>query len=153
MAAKNIKNYTSETAASLSIQRIEDMIIGAGARQIAKSYDANGQMTGLKFLLPVNNMQLTFDINAKAELVYKKMIGNYVKTPTAAQEEVVRKQAGRTAWKNMQELLQIQLDMVELDQVEMMQALFLSLTDGQETVYEKMKKTNFKALLPASITL
>lgn len=146
---KNLKNYTSETAASLSISRIEEMIIRAGAREISKTYDEWGKTTGIKFVLPINNMRLTFDIDAKVQKVYEKMIGNDERPLTKPQIESRLKQAERTAWKNMQELLQIQIDMVELDQVEMMQALFLALTDGKETVYEKLKKTQFKALLPA----
>lgn len=125
------------------------MIIRAGAREISKTYDEWGKTTGIKFILPINNMRLTFDIDAKVQKVYEKMIDNYVHTPTKAQMLAVMKQAEKTAWKNMQELLQIQIDMVELDQVEMMQALFLALTDGKETVYEKLKKTQFKALLPS----
>jgi hypothetical protein len=144
---KNIKNYTSETPASTSINRIEEMIVAAGAQQVSKTY-SDGELTGLKFVLPVNNMLLTFLIDPRVDFVYKKMIAAYVKTPTSAQRDACYRQANRTAWKNQQELLQIQLDMVELDQVDMMQALFLSLTDGKETVYEKIKKTGYKALLP-----
>lgn len=144
---KNIKNYTSETPASTSINRIEEMIVAAGAQQVSKTY-SDGEVTGLKFVLPVNNMLLTFLIDPRVDFVYKKMIAAYIKTPTSAQQDACYRQANRTAWKNQQELLQIQLDMVELDQVDMMQALFLSLTDGTETVYEKIKKTGYKALLP-----
>lgn len=146
---KNIRNYTSETPAYLSISRIEDMIIEAGAQQISKTY-TNGKLTGFKFVLPIDNMVLTFDINPQIDKVYKKMIGNYVKTPTQSQQEAVYRQAERTAWRNQQELLQIQIDMVEIDQVDMMQALFLSLTDGSETVYDKIKKNGYKALLPSN---
>lgn len=147
----NIKNYTSETPAKQSIAKIEEMIVAAGARSVSKTYNGGGEMTGIKFLLPVNNMQLTFDIDAKVDKVYAKMLDRYVYEPTKTQKASCAKQAERTAWKNMAELLQIQLDMVALDQVEIMQALFLSLTDGNETVYQKLQKGNFKALLPANL--
>jgi hypothetical protein len=147
--ANNIKNYTSETPAKSSIQKIEDMIVSAGAQQVGKAF-SEGELTGLKFMLPINNMQLTFVIDPKVDRVFKKMIGRYKVKPTQSQINGVYKQAERTAWKNQAELLQIQLDMVELDQVDMMQALFLSLTDGKETVYEKIKQTGYKALLPAA---
>jgi hypothetical protein len=148
---KNIINYTSETPSSNSIQRIEEMIISLGARQISKIYNGFGSLSGIKFVLPINNMMLTFDMDAKVDLVYEKMLKNYVKTPNSAQRASCKNQAEHTDWKNMQELLQIQLDMIELNQYETMQALFLSLSDGTETVFEKMKKSNFKALLPEHV--
>lgn len=147
---KNIKNYTSETPAKTSIQRIEEMIVSAGAVRISKGYTTDGIILEINFILPVNNMSLTFNINPNVDLVQKKMLNNYINKPTLSQIIACRKQAERTAWKNQQELLQIQLDMVELNQVDMMQALFLSLTDGTETVYDKIKKNGYKALLPAN---
>lgn len=149
MANKNIRNYTSEVPAKNSINRIEDLLVSAGAKHIGKTYSDEGGVTGFKFLLPVNNLQLTFDINPAVENVFKFMMEQRVNSLTNAQREILREQAERTAWKNQAELIQIQLDMVAVNQVDMMQAMFLSLTDGTETVYEKMKKTNFKALLPA----
>jgi hypothetical protein len=147
----NIKNYTSEVPANVSINKIEEMIVKHGARQVQKVYNKAGKMEGIKFVLLVDNMMLTFDMDAKVDLVYNKMISNYVYSTTATQRAACMKQAERTAWKNVCELLQLQLDMVYLNQVDLMQALFLSLSDGTETVYEKMKKTNFKALLPANV--
>lgn len=147
--AKNIRNYTSEITAKNSINKIEDLLIGAGARSISKTYSNEGIINGFKFLLPMNNMQLTFDINPAVENVFKFMLDQRVNNINNTQREQIRKQAERTAWKNQAELIQIQLDMVSVNQVDLMQIMFLSLTDGNETVYEKMKKTNFKALLPA----
>ena len=147
--AKNIRNYTSEVPAKVSINRIEDLLVSAGARQINKNYNEFGTVAGFKFLLPLRNMQLTFDVNPAVENVFKFMLDQRVNSITNTQREALRKQAERTAWKNQADLIQIQLDMVSVNQVDMMQAMFISLTDGTETVYEKMKKTNFKLLLPA----
>lgn len=149
--AKNIRNYTSEIPAKNSINKIEDLLVSAGAKHIAKAYSDDGNVIGFKFLLPVNNMQLTFDINPAVENVFNFMIKQRVNSMTNTQREQLRKQAERTAWKNQVELIQLQLDMVFINQVDMMQAMFLSLTDGNETVYEKIKKTGYKALLPANV--
>jgi len=144
---KNIRNYTSEADPAQSIVSIEKMIIQCGAREISKTYDGFGNPTGVKFILPVNNMQMTFDMQANVELVYDYMLKQYDKTPTSVQREACRKQATRTAWKNLMELLQIQLDMVAVNQKEMMEALLTLLYDGRQTFYQRLKQTEFKGLL------
>lgn len=144
---KNIRNYTSEADPAQSIMTIEKMIIKAGARSINKIYDDFGSPSGIKFTLPVNNLQLTFDMNASVELVFAFMLKAYDKPPTAAQKESCRKQAARTAWKNLMELLQIQLAMVEVRQVDLMQALLPIFSDGSKSFYQSLKERDFKPLL------
>lgn len=144
---KNIRNYTSEADPAQSILKIEQMIIACGAREIAKTYDGFGNPSGIKFILPVNNMQMTFDMQANVDLVFEYMLKQFDRVPTSAQREACRKQANRTAWKNLMELLQIQLDMVAINQREMMEALLTILYDGRRTFYERLKDTNFKLLL------
>lgn len=92
---KNIRNYTSEADPMQSIVTIKRMIIQCGAREITEAIDEHGNTTGIKFVLPVNNMQMTFDMQANVDLVYAYMIKQYEKTPTKAQEEAARR-AGRT---------------------------------------------------------
>lgn len=145
---KNLRNYTSQADPAQSIMTIEKIIIGCGAREIAKTYDGFGNPSGIKFILPVNNMHMTFDMQANVELVYEYMIKQYSNKPTEANIAACRKQAARTAWKNLMELLQIQIDMVAINQKEMMEALLTLLYDGRQTFYSKLKETQFKGLLP-----
>lgn len=144
---KNIRNYTSQADPALSIVAIENMIIQCGAREISKLYDDDRNPSGIKFILPVDNMQMTFDMQANIDLVYEYMIKQYEKTPTVLQRQACLKQATRTAWKNIMELLQIQLDMVAINQKEMMEALLLMLTNGHQTFYARVKETQFKGFL------
>jgi hypothetical protein len=144
---KNIRNYTSEADAATSQMKIEQMVLKSGARNIAKQYDGFGNCSSINFILPVNNMQLTFALEAKVDLVQEFMLKQYEKTPTAAQKEACRKQATRTAWKNLLELIQIQLDMVAIEQIDLMQALLPILSDGTQTFFERLKRSDFKLLL------
>lgn len=145
--SKNLRNYTSEADPAQSQLKIEQIILSAGGRNITKLYDDNQNCTVIQFILPVNNMATIFNLDAKADKVYKFMYKQYERTPTSTQVLAIRKQASRTAWKNMLELLQIQLDMVAIDQMDLMQALLTILSDGTETFYERLKKTEFKGLL------
>lgn len=145
---KNLRNYTSQADPAQSIMTIEKIIIGCGAREIAKTYDGFGNPSGIKFIMPVNNMHMTFDMQANVDLVYDYMIKQYDRTPTQAQDATCRQQAARTAWKNLMELLQIQIDMVAINQKELMEALLTLLYDGKQTFYSRLKETQFKGLLP-----
>jgi hypothetical protein len=144
---KNIRNYTSQADPAQSILLIEKMIIKCGAREISKIYDGFGNPSGIKFILPVDNMQMTFDMQANIDLVYEYMLKQYDRKPTEAQIAACKKQATRTSWKNIMELLQIQLDMVAINQKEMMEALLLMLTNGHQTFYARVKETQFKGFL------
>lgn len=150
MAAKkiDIKNYSSEVPASRSISMLEDVLIKAGCEEIRKVY-TDKMTSGIFFVLPVANMKLTFNMEAKTDKVYQKMIDAYLNTPNSTQRASTLKQAERCAWKNLYELVQLQLDMISLDQVEVMQVLLPYLTDGSQTFYEKIKASNFKLLLNA----
>jgi hypothetical protein len=148
MATKkiNIKNYSSEVSASNSISMLENVLIKAGCEEIKKIYK-DKMASGIFFVLPVANMKLTFNMEAKTDRVYEKMIATYTNYPNATQRAATLKQAERCAWKNLFELVQLQLDMISLDQVEVMQVLLPYLTDGSQTFYEKIKENNFKLLL------
>lgn len=144
--SKNIRNYSSEADPAQSQMKIEQMILAAGGRNITKLYDDHQCCTCINFILPVNNMQTPFILEANIDLVYDYMVKQYANKPTAAQLAAIRKQASRTAWKNLLELLQIQLDMVAISQIDLMQAFLSILSDGTQTFYDRLKKTEFKLL-------
>lgn len=142
----NIKNYTSEQPAETSIKLLKEVIIKAGAIQISERYE-NQQITGFDFTIPMNNMALTFNMEAKVEQVYNFMLKSRTNTATEAVRVSLRKQAARTAWRNLWELTVLQLDMVKLDQAEQLQIMLPYLTFQGRTVYERLKENNYKGLL------
>jgi hypothetical protein len=143
----DIKNYSSEQPAEKSIKLLKDVIIQAGATQITERY-YNQTISGFDFTIPVENMALTFNMEAKVEAVYQFMLkarGSSVSTPT--QKANVLKQAERTAWRNLWELTVLQLDMVKLDQMEHLQIMLPYLTYQGKTVYERLKEKDYQGLL------
>ena len=143
----NIKNYTTQIAASTSIAAIEKLFVQAGARNIMSRYDDNGMTKAIAFILPVENRQLTFDLDAKIEPLYNLFIEEYIR-PTERSYQICWEQAERTAWKLIHEWVHINLNMVMLEQGEFLELFFPKLHDGKETFFARLKAGNYKMLLP-----
>lgn len=92
-----IKNYTSQVPASRSIKRIEDMLIVHGARNILKTYDDDGQLSGICFQLAVDGQVIPFKLPARIENI-ERLLNAQIKRPTNATYERIKAQAARTAW-------------------------------------------------------
>lgn len=142
-----IKNYTSTVAVSSSISKIEHRLAQAGASRIAKNY-SNERPSGMIFEININGVPTTFKLPAKSENVYKYLRMQRKKPPTKAQDEAIREQADRTAWKILFDWVDIQVSLIELNQAEIVE-IFLPYAYNpatDQTLFERMKETNFKLL-------
>jgi hypothetical protein len=146
MAKIDIKNYSSEQPAEISIALLKAVIIKAGATQITERY-TNQVVSGFDFTIPVENMALTFNMEANVDAVYRFMLKARTNSPTAAQKVSIMKQAQRTAWRNLWELTVLQMDMIKLDQFKHLQVMLPYLTYQGKTVYERLIAENYKGLL------
>lgn len=157
--AKSIKNYTSSIPAAQSMARIEEMLVAAGARDIRKQYDGFGLCISFVFILPIKGMEspLFFKLPAKVEKCREALWQQYlktgnkgkpIKTATAEARITIQNQAMRTAWKIMHDLVEMQLTLIELDQLEPMEAFLPYLYNDStgQTFYEHAKGTGFKQL-------
>lgn len=143
----SIKNYTSTVPMINSIARIEHRLAQAGATHIAKSYEKQ-RPTGMLFQINIDGTPRTFKLPAKTENVFNYLKMQRKKPPTKAQEETIRQQADRTAWKILNDWIDIQVSMIELDQAEAGEVFFPYLYDGRsnKTMWEIAKENNFKQL-------
>lgn len=141
----NIKNYTSGVDASVSIARIEKLLVSAGARDIMKKYNDQQQAIGIAFILPMDSKHLTFNLKANIEPIYDKLYAEYTR-PSPKSKEICADQAERTAWKILSDWVEIQISMIALEQVEVLQAFFPYLSDGKQTFYDRLKENGFKQL-------
>ena|ERR1043165_5816094 len=143
----NLKNYTSTIDAHLSMSRIEQYLVKAGATDISKKYD-QGVCRAITFRMLINNEPLFFQLPAKVDLCFN-VLWKQIKKPQDGTKEKIMIQAQRTAWKIVSDWVEIQLSMILLEQAEPMQVFLPYAYDpaSDETFYDKMKKSGFKALL------
>lgn len=143
----SIRNYTSSVPAEKSMQQIEKILIGMGARNIMKEYDGFGKVLSIAFSVHQGDGVIPFRLPAKADAIKKLLLKEY-RRPSRAQEEAVTAQAERTAWKNVKEWVELQATMIKLEQAEFMEVFLpyvYSLQAGQ-TFYQKIKESGFKQL-------
>lgn len=141
----NIKNYTSTVPVNLTVSRIEQMLAEAGASAISKSYTA-GQLSALSFCIETPNKKLlTIRLPANSQAVYDAMY-KQVKRPRSSTVDKLRDQAGRTAWKLMQDWIAVQLSLIHMQQADVLQVFLPYVWDGEQTFYEHLKGSGFKQL-------
>jgi len=119
----NLKNYTTSTPVINSINRIEYRLSQAGAVHISKSYD-NNRPVGIMFQIMINNYPMIFKLPARQEKVYEFMRKQRKNPPTKVQEDSIRLQADKVAWKILSDWVDIQISLIQLDQAEIIE-LFL----------------------------
>lgn len=142
----NLKNYTTEVPANRSIDSIEKLLIDLRCTNIMKEYEhPSGRCKALSFILEVDGMKLPFKLPANTEKVFKWL---KKKKPTG-NEKNLREQAERIGWKQQFELLHLQLSMIEMNQLETLEALLPILYDvkADKTYYDKIKDGGYKALI------
>lgn len=143
----NIKNYTSSVAAEKSIQNIEKILIGMGARNIMKEYSSEGRVESISFSIPDGEGVRPYKLPAKQDTVKKLFLKEY-KRPTQNQIKTCEQQAERTAWKNVKEWVELQATMIKLEQVEFMEVFmpYMYSMEKGKTLFQISKENNFKQL-------
>ena len=147
-----MKNYTSSVPVETTIARIEKALARFGATGVAKSYK-NGEVESLSFTIiePMTGKGIGIHLPAKVEAV-KKILASEVRRPRAgtyrsrSTEERIEQQAARTAWKIVQDWVDVQLSLIEMGQAEALQVFLPYVWDGKKTFFDQIKGGHFKML-------
>lgn len=144
----NIKNYTSEVPVHVTVSRIEQVLAKAGAASVTKEYAPDASLAALRFTLetPAGG-NVVIRLPANPDNVFKAM-SKEVHRPRTGTFDRLREQASRTAWKLMQDWIEVQVSLIHMQQAEPME-VFLPyiLTAKNETIYQQIKASQYKALL------
>ncbi len=140
-----LKNYTSNVPESRTIARIEECLAEAGASGISKDF-AEGRLTALTFRVSLpSGRPMSIRLPANSDGVFTAMMKE-VKRPRASTAGKIREQASRTAWKLMQDWVEVQLSLIQMQQADFVQVFLPYVWDGKSTFYEQLKAKNFLAL-------
>lgn len=142
-----IKNYTSQVTVNSSVQHIEDCLVKHGAKNILKTYNQNKSLSGIAFIVNVNDNDVPFKLPSRVERVEKKLM-SLVKRPRSGTKQLTKAQAERTAWKLLSDWVDIQMSLIDLDQVELTEVFMPYIYDHskQQTYFDIVKSGNYQLL-------
>jgi hypothetical protein len=155
-----LKNYTSEVPVSTTLHRIEQVLIRCGVTGIMKEYGIGGKITAVTFRLesPEGGKQMV-RLPANTEQAQETLWRDYMGDDLMDDGKVKwgsRKrrskasfldQAERTAWKIVQDWVEVQMSMVQVGQAEAFEVFLPYFYDGKRTYYQALKESNFAGLL------
>ena len=145
-----IKNYTSMLPVEKTILRIELALVTGGAVGIMKDYK-NGELEAISFSVPSPEKRLVaIKLPANVDAVYEVLM-SAMKRPQAKTEKRLRAQAARTAWKLIQDWVEVQMAMIKMQQAELIQVFLPYVWNGKKTFYGALKEGGFKLLTQGKI--
>ncbi len=158
-----LKNYTSEVPVSQTIYRIEQVLIKCGVSGIMKEYVGTaGEIAAITFQIEAPAGKITIRLPADKTRALDALWLDYVdgdklneKGDAVAWSSRKKKrradfaeQAARTAWKIVQDWIEVQLSMVQLKQADTLQVFLPYVFDGKRTYYQALQASGFRGLLP-----
>lgn len=145
----NIKNYTSGIDATTTLARIESKLAAAGASGIMKLYDTKGKVSALVFKIDLGGRSWSVKVPANVQACYDAMWKQHCLSHSRVREETkmtIYEQAHRTAWKLVQDWVDIQVSMIVMKQAEFLEVFLPYVWDGRQTYFEAVKGGGFKQL-------
>ena len=160
-----LKNYTSNVPTSQTVYRIEQVLIKCGAAGIQKEYvNTDGEISAVAFQIKTPNgrvsIRLPVDVERALDALWKDYVGddkltddgNGIRWNNRKQKTRLdfKEQANRTAWKIVQDWVEVQMSMIQLKQAETLQ-VFLPyvITSNGETMFRRISGGNIAGLLAA----
>lgn len=147
-----LKNYTSVVQVDRTITEIEKLLIKVGAKKILKDYNEMGKVSALSFVWELNGKQIPVRLPARVERVAEclRRRFNGDESLTSSQRKTIKHMmqdpdsAERTIWRIMLDWLEANIAIMEIDQVNMMEALLpFTVMENGNTLYELIEKRGF----------
>jgi hypothetical protein len=150
-----LKDYTSQVPVQATVARIEMALASSGVTGIQKEYDGFGSLAAICFSVavedqrpgggPLRSVTVRLPVNVKA---VEKVLTAEIKRPRKGTALRVKDQAQRTAWKLMQDWVEVQLSLIKMQQAEWLQVFLPYLYDTRthQDFFAQLKASNFKAL-------
>lgn len=148
MTKKTLYMETTEIAASRTASEIVAELVKAGAIQINTEY-ANGEITGLRWIMRIGGNDALFAIPARVAPVEKILLRRRSGHVDNAAKSKIAEQARRVAWRQLLRWTQAQLAMVECGMTEAAEVFFPYLqTPAGVSLFDTFKDQGMKMLPP-----
>lgn len=157
-----LKNYTSSVPVAQTLHRIEQVLIKCGVSGITKEYSPSGAVSAIRFHIRVSpeTPEVTIRMPADCQRALDALWLDYANgdklTPDGkalqwpSRKRLKRadfaEQAERTAWKIIQDWVEVQMSMIQLKQAETLEVFLPYVWDGRQTYFQAVKSAGFKAL-------
>lgn len=129
----NIKNYTTEIAATKSIAEIEELLAAFGADAVMKEFTADGKVKSLHFKLQDKSFKLPANINGVKEILFAKRRSYHGRDSMKNRDE----KSYKVAWRILKDWLHAQLSLIYSGQAFPDEIFLPYLFDGKRTLYQK----------------
>lgn len=138
-----ILNYTTQVESAKSIAEITGILSNFGARTIVTDYDEQGYVSGVAFVIMVEERPLSIRLPVNVDGVYRKLC--YAKGVPRAKQN--KEQARRVAWRILKDWLEAQLALFQVGQAEIAQVLMPYAVDSEgRTAYSMFKESHMRQL-------
>ena len=136
-----IKNARAEMSIPKIFDTITKTLVSHKARHITYSYDENGRIDAIEFVLAIGNKDYPFKLPARVQAVEKILYTNVFLSKTQ------KEQAYRVAWANIRDWIAAQCALIDTQMVRPEEVFlpYMVARDGR-TMYEVMTERQF--LLP-----
>lgn len=127
-------NYTTKIRPDRTASEIQRMLSKAGARAIMLNYE-EGELAGLRFIIPTNFGEQAFTLPVKAESVHHVLR----RQKGVAKGYQTLEHARSVAWRITKDWLEAQLAIIETEMVSLEQVMLPYMETGNGTVFEMVR--------------
>lgn len=136
---------TTKIEVGVTVAEIQRILGRYGANAIMTEYK-DGEVVGMSFRVALGDKQVPFVMPCRWEPIYKVLVRHRRRT-TRADEERVREQAKRVAWRQILRWIEAQMALVVTEMVTLQEVFLPYVQTGiDETLYQRLQKTKFQGI-------
>ena len=137
--AISVRNYTTSIPVRQTVGEVMDCLAQHGADQVMLRYDGNRQPAGISFSIATADGRAGYHLPVNVDAVLKRLQQH--KATNVKLSHPTREQAGRVAWRTIQDWLEAQLELISNGLVSLDEVMLpFRLVDGNgTTVYAALK--------------
>jgi len=140
----------TNVSAEQTAHEIHALLVGAGARQVLTEYDANREISGLHFILDIENQHVPFKMPVRTDKLFemlKKKAGASGRLST----EEIRIKAKRVAWRQLLRWVEAQLAFIDTGMAKPAEVFMPYIQVSRtQTLFQRLEEQKFKGLLSES---